>query len=312
MKVKQESGTNPLVSVIIPAYNAQQFITGCLERLMKQTYTGKWEIIVADNGSTDNTPAMLAEFDCQVVSVAKRGAGAARNAAFRLATGSIILFVDADCLAEPDLIASHVTAHLRLQEKASSAKIVGGSICGINNNYWSLCDDFCSWARFHANLPPDMRNGHCPTANMSVQRDIFELIGGFDEDLLFGEDFAFCGFARKRGIRIWFEPRARVNHINRTSFSRFISHASEWSSSAYLLAMKGLFLFPGRLKAAKIYIGFLWLFISEPFRLAFKAGRWQVLLCTPFILLNRFIFWAGLISGSRKGKRDLAQAIKQA
>ena len=93
----------PLVSAIIPAYNADQFIAQAIQSVLDQTYRS-YEIIVVDDGSTDKTKAILREFNGQIrcINQENRGPSAARNAGINIAQGKYICFLDADDLWTPD------------------------------------------------------------------------------------------------------------------------------------------------------------------------------------------------------------------
>ena len=84
------------VSVIIPAYNEENYIENCLRSLEKQTFKD-FEIIVVDDGSTDKTKSMLERFKEVMVLVGKHaGPGASRNIGAKKAKGEVLVFVDAD------------------------------------------------------------------------------------------------------------------------------------------------------------------------------------------------------------------------
>src|SRR3989344_8981820 len=95
------------VSVIVPAYNEEKVILGCLESLVKQTYKDM-EIIVVDDGSTDATLQMLRRaskaFDVKIFSQEHKGPGAARNLGAKHASGDILVFVDADMIFDKNFI----------------------------------------------------------------------------------------------------------------------------------------------------------------------------------------------------------------
>lgn len=103
----------PLVSIIIPCHNAGRWLAATLESALAQTWS-HCEVILIDDGSTDNSHAVAAGFAPRGVRVARqprRGASAARNHGLRLATGSYIQFLDADDLLAPDKIGLQL-AHL--------------------------------------------------------------------------------------------------------------------------------------------------------------------------------------------------------
>ena len=102
---------NELVSIIIPNYNHARYLGEAIESVIAQTYAPR-EIIVLDDGSTDNSREVAAHFDdyIQYVRQENRGLAPARNAAIRLARGKYIALLDADDMLEPDFIASAIAA----------------------------------------------------------------------------------------------------------------------------------------------------------------------------------------------------------
>ena len=104
--------TLPLVSIIVPTYNAQAYVEQCIESLLAQTYPDI-ELIIVDDGSTDSTPEILSEFAQRderitVITQANAGPGVARNNGIDHARGSYLYFCDADDYVEPDLIETTV------------------------------------------------------------------------------------------------------------------------------------------------------------------------------------------------------------
>lgn len=107
---------SPLVSVVIPAYNAARYLTGSIPSVLAQTWAD-FELIVVNDGSTDATEACVESFRddrIRLVSQANRGLAGARNGGIRAARGEFIAFLDADDLWHPEKLARHV-AHLQLQ-----------------------------------------------------------------------------------------------------------------------------------------------------------------------------------------------------
>ena len=96
----------PLVSILIPAYNAEEWITDTLRCAIAQTWEPK-QIIVVDDGSTDRTLAIARQFESdqfRVVTQKNQGAAATRNQALSLCRGDYIQYLDADDLIAPDKI----------------------------------------------------------------------------------------------------------------------------------------------------------------------------------------------------------------
>ncbi|MFP6582216.1 MAG: glycosyltransferase family A protein, partial [Candidatus Hydrogenedentota bacterium] len=91
------------VSIIIPAYNAEATLAECLEACLAQTYSVE-EVIVIDDGSTDNTATIAREYDVTYVPQDNAGPAVARNHGARVASGDVIALTDSDCIPEPNWI----------------------------------------------------------------------------------------------------------------------------------------------------------------------------------------------------------------
>lgn len=104
--------SSPLVSICVPCFNAEAYIDAAIQSILAQTYV-PIEIIVADDGSSDQSAAIIASYETsgvRLVSANHKGASAARNLAFAQASGEFILFLDADDLIGPDHVASLVAS----------------------------------------------------------------------------------------------------------------------------------------------------------------------------------------------------------
>ena len=100
----------PSVSVIMPVYNGEAFLAAAIDSLLNQTFEGRVEIIVIDDGSTDSTPEILKSYGDKIISLHqpnKRSAHA-RNLGLKHATGDYIAYLDADDIAYPDRLAKQI------------------------------------------------------------------------------------------------------------------------------------------------------------------------------------------------------------
>jgi glycosyltransferase involved in cell wall biosynthesis len=101
---------DPLVSILIPAYNSENWIIETVQSALNQTWK-RLEVIVVDDGSTDHTLSVVRTLECKnlkIVSQQNNGACSARNHALRLAQGEVIQWLDSDDLLHPDKIASQM------------------------------------------------------------------------------------------------------------------------------------------------------------------------------------------------------------
>lgn len=91
----------PIISVIIPAYNEQDFLARCLKSLQQQKDAPIYEVIVVDNNSTDNTAQIAKSYKAKVIKEPIKGVMHARQAGLQVAKGEIIVTTDADCFYKP-------------------------------------------------------------------------------------------------------------------------------------------------------------------------------------------------------------------
>ncbi|RNI32178.1 glycosyltransferase family 2 protein [Hanamia caeni] len=102
----------PLVSIIIPVYNAEHYLSDCIESLLQQTYLNK-EIVIVDDSSTDESYLVAKKFESEIVKVCKQtnsGAAVARNTGLEHAKGDYIQFIDVDDFLSADKIEKQVAA----------------------------------------------------------------------------------------------------------------------------------------------------------------------------------------------------------
>jgi glycosyltransferase involved in cell wall biosynthesis len=205
--------SKPLVSVLIPAYNAQEWISDTLRSALAQTWERK-EIIVVDDGSTDDTLRVARQFESDTVRVVRQqnaGAAAARNTAFSLSRGEYIQWLDADDLLAPDKIARQMAAVDTSREK----RILLSSAFGKFMYRWykaeflptELWQDQAPTAWLLRKLD---QNLFMQTATWLVSRELTEAAGPWDTRLLGDDDGEyFCRvLLASEGVR--FVPEAQV------------------------------------------------------------------------------------------------------
>jgi teichuronic acid biosynthesis glycosyltransferase TuaG len=183
--------TTPLVSIITPAYNSAAYIAETLASARAQTFTS-FELIVADDGSTDSTVDIVrqtAADDSRVVLIQTPhgGAAAARNAAFSVARGRFVALLDSDDVWMPD----YLSEQLKIAERCPGGGVVtanaisrGGDLDG--RPIWSATSGLRTLA-LHDLIVED--NAVCI---MSLFRyEVFERVGGFDPEFTGNEDYEF-------------------------------------------------------------------------------------------------------------------------
>jgi glycosyltransferase involved in cell wall biosynthesis len=220
-----EQGVKPLVSILIPAFNAEKWIADTIRSAMEQTWERK-EIIVVDDGSTDQTVAVARRFEpdsVRVVTQRNQGAAAARNRAFSLSQGDYIQWLDADDLLSPNKIA----AQLALLDGCYGGRTLLSSAYGqfMHRPYRATFVPTALWCDLSPVewlLRKMGQNLFMQTSTWLVSRELTEAAGPWNTSLLVDDDGEyFCRILMEsRGVR--FVPDAKVYY--RVSGSGTLSH----------------------------------------------------------------------------------------
>ena len=203
----------PLISILIPAYNAQEWIADTIHSAIAQTWP-RTEIIVVDDGSSDSTLAIARTFESQgvrVISQKNQGASAARNTAFLHSRGDYIQWLDADDLLAPDKIARQMELVMKglsprtllsspwahFMYRTRHAEFIPSSLwCDLSPKEWLLC-------KMEQNI-------YMQTATWLVSRELTEAAGPWDIRMIGDDDGEyFCRvLLASNGVR--FVPEAKV------------------------------------------------------------------------------------------------------
>lgn len=203
----------PKVSILIPCYNSEQFVAETLDSCLTQTYRNI-EIIVVDDGSTDNSFEIARRFESSIVKVYREsnlGACAARNHAFSRSSGDYMVYLDADDIISPSFIEEHI---MRL--------------CDTDGR----CVSFGKWDKFRLSIKEatfplrpfykDYKNpfqllidlwetgGMLQTSCYMVSRQLVNGAGGWRENLLMNQDGDFFSRILMIASEAYFVPNAKV------------------------------------------------------------------------------------------------------
>jgi glycosyltransferase involved in cell wall biosynthesis len=201
---------NPLVSIIIPAYNAEKYIKGAIESALAQTYKNI-EIVVVDDGSTDKTKDIVKEFaDKRIKYIYQKNSGVAitRNTGIKNSTGEYIAFLDADDYYFPKKIEEEI----KFLEQNKKFDLV---YCNMVHFYDNAPNKYFTHKGYFpsGNVFGDLLNGFFGQLNaVLIPKKIFNKVGLFDANLHYSEDWNLClqiarfgfsfGFLNKRLVKI--------------------------------------------------------------------------------------------------------------
>jgi len=226
---RRQPSAQPLISILIPAYNAGEFLAATVQSALDQTWPSK-EIIIVDDGSRDDTLAVARRFESKVVKVVSQenqGAAAARNRAMSMAQGDFIQWLDAD-----DLLSSQ-----KVQRQVEAAQREG--VATLLSSPWAYFMYRPSKAKFDPTaLWEDLsplewmtrkmeQNLHMQTATWLVSRELTEAAGPWNPELLVDDDGEYfarivmhsakIAFVDRIGVYYRVTPAGRVSYIGRNS-----------------------------------------------------------------------------------------------
>ena len=223
----------PRISVAVCSYNGSRTIRGTLEGLACVEYPD-FEVIVVDDGSTDETAAIAATYNCRVISTPNTGLSSARNVALSAASGEIIAYIDDDAIPDP-----HWLQYLANTFTQSDFVMVGGpNIAPPDCDRIADCVDNAPGGPIHV-LITDEEAEHLPGCNMAIRKSCLEAVGGFDPRFrVAGDDVDMCWRLRERGWRLGFCPGAVVLHHRRDSVRAYWNQQLGYGKAEALLAQK--------------------------------------------------------------------------
>lgn len=211
-------------SVCIPTRNRADLLRQTLDSVGHQTVAlDRLQIIVADDGSTDETDALLQSirlgYEVKRTRLDGRGCAAARNAAARLADHQVLIFLDDDQVTSPELVATHLEAHER-----SGNVIVQGDYPlapGCNRQGASLLYEQSRIRHLGSSDPKAGVAFRLFGANFSVRQETWARVGGFDESLPRNQDLDFGLRVADTGVPIVLELGALSYHLHTVSSAAF-------------------------------------------------------------------------------------------
>src|SRR5438093_1193875 len=224
----------PKVSVVVATYNGGRTLKACLESLRRLNYPD-YEVIVVDDGSTDDTPVILKEFaEARALRQENRGLSAARNTGIAAATGEVIAFTDSDCRADEDWLRYLV------------GDLLESEFVGIGGHNFLPPDDSLVAAAVMVSpggpahvMVSDREAEHIPGCNMAFYKWALEEVGGFDP--IFrkaGDDVDLCWRLQQRGHKLGFSPAGFVWHYRRSTVKAYLQQQNGYGEAEALLARK--------------------------------------------------------------------------
>ena len=206
----------PKISVIVCTFNGRRTLWECLDGLLKLDYANN-EVIVVNDGSTDGTENIAAQYGFRLITTENRGLAAARNTGTQAATGEIVAYIDDDAYPDP-----HWLMYLGATFMNTNHVGVGGpNISPLEDSAIAECVSHSPGNPVHI-LLSDTEAEHIPGCNMAFRKSALEAIGGFDTRFrIAGDDVDVCWQLQQKGWTLGYHAGAMVWHHRRNSMRAY-------------------------------------------------------------------------------------------
>jgi glycosyltransferase involved in cell wall biosynthesis len=226
---------DPAVSVVVPMLNCADTIGALLDSLAAQTYTGAWEVVVADNGSTDASVATVRAWEDRlpglriVSSIEGRGSSYALNAGTRATSAPLVAYCHADDVVSPVWLEAVVAD---LQHHDMTTGPIDLALLNAPETYrWRGSTGWDHLPGWHRYLPAALG------CNLGVRRDVFDRVDGFDGTMKHCGDLDFEWRAQLAGATFGFAPLAVVHwRVRNSPLAFFRAHLAYGESDVHLFA----------------------------------------------------------------------------
>ncbi|MFQ6137149.1 MAG: glycosyltransferase [Candidatus Hydrothermarchaeales archaeon] len=278
-----------MISIIVPVYNAEETVKGCLESLSNQDYDGEYEVILVDDGSTDKSRQMIERYaektqkQIALLTQEHKGPAAARNLGAGRARGDIILFTDSDCVADEDWIVEMIKP---LEDEG---------VVGVQGRYKTKQHEIVArfaqyeieerYERMQKNEFIDFIGSY----SAAYRRDVFLGEGGFDESfpIASGEDPDLSFRLASKGYKMVFNPDAIVYHNHPDSLGEYVKQKffrARWRVPLYKKNYRKTIKESYTPQLLKLQIGIFYLFL-----LSIILSPFYSTIYLPFILFLVFL-----------------------
>lgn len=245
---------NKLISIVIPVYNASNTLKECLEAIYASDYSN-YEVILADDCSTDNSLEIAANFSCKIIKLSQNsGAAAARNKGAKVAQGEIIFFIDSDIIITPDAL-SIINEDFESPEISGVVGLLSAKLRFKNfaSQYKNL------WMHYTYKILPDFV-GVSYTSITAFKKNIFLELGGFDmcykeanvEDTEFGQRFL------TKNYKIYSDKRLDAEHIKHYTLSQVLKLDFKRSYELTMMFLRNFFKKEEQINYTSVPYTFIW------------------------------------------------------
>jgi mycofactocin system glycosyltransferase len=229
----------PDISIVIPVKDRADELRRCLTSLSALDYPQeKLQIIVVDDGSSDDSPLVARQFRTMLVPSGGigRGPAAARNVGAAMAGGDILAFIDSDCSASKEWLNELIPAFNNPSMAAVGGQVDGMCTESAVDRYEAVMSSLSLGARERVGSSGS-DTFYLPSCNLLVRRDAFRSTGGFKDEMHVGEDVDLTWRLRDNGWTICYLPAGNVLHEHRSTIRSFMSRRFDYGTSEGMLQL---------------------------------------------------------------------------
>jgi glycosyltransferase involved in cell wall biosynthesis len=207
----------PIISVIVPAYNEENYISKCLSALGQQVSAPPYEVIVINNCSTDGTVQVAKQFNVRIVDEECKGIVHAKQRGFDEARGDIVAVIDSDSIPPPDWVSQ---IHYSLSDQKYIA-VTGPYVIKDGPKFHVIYVKVCMWF-VKTVYKLTHRLVYAAGGNVAFRKNLFKSLGGYDTRINWGEDeFGLLAKLNKNG-KICFNPKMQISTSGRRATKGFL------------------------------------------------------------------------------------------
>jgi glycosyltransferase involved in cell wall biosynthesis len=238
-----------MISVVVAVRNEVNHIQDCLQSLFTQDYQEPYEVIVVDGMSTDGTYEKLTRLQEQyrfvLLKNEKFNAAAGRNIGINNSTGEIIAFIDGDAIAATDWLKQIQTTfeHTDAVGVGGPDLLPPGSSRTARMIGYVMTSAFARGGRFnpstqHTTSEEEKYVYHIPTCNLALERDVFTIVGLFDESFVKGQDLELNYRIVTTGHKLLYSPNIKVVHHRKQYIKDFSKQIYKWAKAKVAIIKK--------------------------------------------------------------------------
>jgi len=233
-KLNENPEIKPDLSIVIPLYNAEKSISKTLAAIFKNTFKN-FEVIVINDGSTDNSLIKMKEYPIIYFSQKNSGASRARNYGAEKARAEILVFIDADIIISDNTLKKIYDTF----KENKNVEILGGMPDSLNHYRNKISDYENLYIHYQFQKQENTTNAFY-TSLVAIKKNIFKKLNGFDEHIAIIEDMDFGQKLLNAGYTIYLDKSMTFSHLKNFTFSGYIKKQIKKTSGILKIKLRNI------------------------------------------------------------------------